>query len=109
MQVVPEPLGIDPFRGQLALDPDAAVAGLFTEVTLAAGIVPVGLAGGFVGAQEARDLMQEDAGIDTHPHIAPEAAGPEAADPGDDQKLAGRGFGKGCVGLGKTGGAQEGG
>ncbi len=35
-EIVPEPLGIDSFRGQLALDPDTAVAGLLAQVPLAA-------------------------------------------------------------------------
>ena len=108
-KVVPEPFGVDAFGRQLALDPDAAVAGFFTQVPLTAGIGGIGLAG-FIGLLPAGHFVDQDAAVDAHAVGAPEGFRLESADPADHKKLPGGGLmeERGFV-LGEAGGTEHGG
>lgn len=65
LQVVPKPLHVHALGGQLALDTDAAVAGLLPQIPFAAGIVP-----GFVlGIDKAGNLVEQNAVVDAQAHV----------------------------------------
>ena len=88
MEIIKEPFSVNAFGRGVALHPDAAVAGLFPEMTFVGGIVQVPLTGS-IRSQRAGNLMDEDAAVDAHPCIAAIVSGPEHTFPTDNEEFPG--------------------
>ena len=106
--MIPKPFGVDVFGRQLALNPDAAVAGLLPEIAFTPGIGRIGFTG-FVGFLPAGNFVDQDTAVNAYAIGAPEGFRLETANPADHEEFPGGSFMEkvGFV-LCETGGAQQG-